>query len=70
MNEENILIKFIYNLALTSVLICSTLTANAVDVIEGNAKAPPPDLNGFMVSYGNVELGDKYLNSKKLGLGT
>ena len=68
--KENHLNKFIYNLLITSVFIGFTLTANAVDVIEGNAKAPPPDLNGFMVSYGNVELGDKYLNSKKLGLGT
>ena len=41
----------------------------AVDVMEGNAKAPPPGLNGFMATYVNVDVGDQYVASQKQGFG-
>ncbi|MES9817243.1 MAG: transporter [Candidatus Thiodiazotropha sp.] len=44
--------------------------AQAIDIIPGNAVAPPPDLNGFMASVVNIHTGDRYIHEQKQGLGT
>ena len=42
----------------------------AVDTIPGQAVAPAPDLNLFMASYGNVRLGDRYVDGRRQRPGT
>lgn len=43
---------------------------DAIDVIPGNAKAPPDGLNSVMISHAYVQAGDKYSQSQNLGLNT
>jgi hypothetical protein len=43
--------------------------AHGVDTIPGQAVAPPPGLNLFMLSYQHIELGDRYVQGDRQGHG-
>ena len=51
-------------------LISSYSTVNAVDIIPGNAIAPPPKVNVFTATYSALNTGKQYINSKEQALDT
>ncbi|MBU2708454.1 transporter [Zooshikella marina] len=52
------------------VILLASDTTHAIDTIPGQAIAPPPDVNAFMLSYTAIQLGDKYSDGKKTSLNT